>query len=122
MPRFASESSDLSNVVFPTESYTTCTPALPVMRRVAAAKASFGHDAIAGLELGDARADRSDDAGGFRAKCERAGEGIMSLPMVDLDEVDADRLDLDEQLGRAGCRVGQPVERENFRSASFVNS
>ena len=80
------------------------------------------HDAIADREFGDAASDLPHDAGRLGARRVRSRHRVGAGALIDLDEVDADRFDVDQQLARARRRRRDVVDRENLRPTSFVNS
>jgi hypothetical protein len=45
---------------------------------------------------------------------------IQPLPLIDLDEVDAHRFDIDQQLAVSRDRFRHILELENLRPARFV--
>jgi len=83
---------------------------------------SLRHDAIADGEIGDTAAECANRPRAFGAEYEWARQLIPPLALVDLDEVDADRLDVDQHLARAGRGIRYGVDPQNLRPAGFVNS
>ena len=72
---------------------------------------------VAGLEAGDAFADRVDDAGALRADHRREADRIEAGAMVGVDEVQPDRLVADADLARSGLGDRQIDRLEDFGPA-----
>src|SRR5438045_8198725 len=64
------------------------------------------HHAIAGLESVHPRADGPHDTRSFGPGNEWPGKLVQALALIDLDEIDADGLDVDQQLVRQRDRLG----------------
>ena len=77
--------------------------------------AGHGDDAVADLQIGDAFADRIDDAGGFtaRRKRQRRFELVKVLDDQRVGEIDPGGMDLDAHLALAG------LGRRNVLTTSF---
>jgi hypothetical protein len=85
------------------------------------AEASSVGDAITCLDRGDPGTDFCQDAGGFLPVDERKLRGIATFAEVDVDEINADRFDLNERFVRAGLGCGKVDQGENFRTAGLLN-
>ena len=72
------------------------------------------HDAVAGLELGHARADALDHAGELAAGRERKRRLGLVFAGDDqgVEEIQPDRRDLGHDLARSGHRIGDIGEHE----------
>ena len=78
--------------------------------------------AVAGLQVGDAGADGLNDAGAFHAQGQRHGEGVQASALVNVNEVQADRVVADADLAGAGVAHGHVHEFELFRAAGLVDA
>ena len=76
-------------------------------------------DAIADLQVRDARADRLDHAGALAAEDERHAHRIQARALVGVDEVGADRVMADADLARAGLADLEIDELQLFGAAGL---
>src|SRR5690348_4509634 len=90
-------------------------------RGVCAAHA-LRHDPIADAKLGDAAAERTNGPRRLAPRRERPLNGVKALALVDLYEVDADCLDVDDQLTGTRRGIRQLFDAEHFRTAGFVDA
>ena len=88
---------------------------------VGARRRSSGGDAVAGREAGHTFTDLEHRARGLGARNERRGHLVHAAALVDLDEVDADRGGLDEQLAGRGPRMLDLSKLEHFGPTDLVH-
>ncbi|MNW56355.1 hypothetical protein D3C74_340660 [compost metagenome] len=74
-------------------------------------------DVVAGLEVRDAGADRCDDSRALGADHVRVLHRVHPRPTVGVDEVDARRRDVDEELAGSGCWGRELDELEDVGAA-----
>ena len=86
--------------------------------QAAAARAAHGapveDDEVAGRDVGDAVADRLDDAGGLVAEQEREVVVDAALAVVQVGVAHAARLDLDDGLARPGIGDDDRLDRHRL--------
>ncbi len=74
---------------------------------------------VAGLRLSDARPDGLHHARALAAGDSGQGDLVPSQPLIDLDEIDADRRQLDQRLAGAGGRRRAFLKLQYLRAAEF---
>ncbi len=81
-------------------------------------------DLVARGEAGDTRTGGHHGARAFGARYvgQIDGVGRAALPLVDVHEVDAGRLDVDDEAAGSGLRCGQVGHREHIRSAVLFHN
>ena len=67
-------------------------------------------------------ADGDHHAGAFLPERERQRARIRARAVIDVDEVDAGRLDVDQRLAGAERRLGDVLETENLGPACLVKA
>src|SRR5690606_2488734 len=77
-------------------------------------------DAITHLEAGDIRPQLLDHAGRFHAGRERERRRVKAGPVIDIDEIEADRRVADARLPRARFAEGDIFPFHHFRPAIFA--
>ena len=89
---------------------------------IGALRAEQVADAVAGLDVGDARADGLDHADGIGAQPVRQRQRIAAGAEVDVDEVDGDVAVAHARLARAGLADLDGLELEHFGAAGLVEA
>jgi len=78
--------------------------------------------AIAGLELGHARAHRFDDARGLGPRAARQRQRIQAGALIDVDEVEADRVIANADLARSGVADLDVLPDEHLGATGLVEA
>src|ERR1043166_3005219 len=81
-----------------------------------------GYHAVADPKPGDARTDLPHAAGRLAAGDVRTLDGIQTLAVIHVDEVHADRLDVNAHLARAGRRDADVLVAKHLRPAVVVDA
>ena len=79
-------------------------------------------DLVSDLHLGDTGADFHDSAPALGPGSERKRHLVEAGALVDLDEVQPSRMDLDQHFPRAGHRLSDLLVAQNLRPTSSVNA
>src|SRR6185437_6018061 len=76
--------------------------------------------AVADREAARAGAERADRSRRLGAERERTRDLIQPFALIDVDEVDARGLDVDQELARFRPRVGDVVDSKHFRPTRLM--
>ena len=90
--------------------------------RIRAVRRTGVGDAVARGDVGDALANRLDDAGAFHAEAAWQGLRIQAGAEVDVDVVQADRMVAHRRLAGTRCGQRHVLPRHHFRSANGVDA